>query len=148
MYDQTSILPICSKLQRNTNEAPFVEIIAAKTSDGTGGRSVCARKISVRRRCSWRVGAERRKRRAARPCEAFYLGISGLRTSRQEDRCGSSKEQGARNSGSSRRWGGCTRTSHVHCVRANWARSMHADAQRAQATEHVRDEPPADRCWV
>lgn len=94
MYDQTSILPICSKFQRNTNEAPFVEIIAAKTSGGTGGRSVRARSISVTRRCSWRVSAERRKRWAARPCEAFYLEILGLRTSRQEDRCGSSKEQG------------------------------------------------------
>ena len=75
---------------------------------------------------------------------AFYLGILGLRTSRQEDRCGGSKEQGARSkeqgarNSSSRHRGGCTRTSHVHCVRANWARSMHADAQRAEATEHVQ----------
>jgi len=35
---------------------------------------------------------------------------------------------------------------HVRCVRAGQARAMHADAQRAQATEHVRNGPPADRC--
>lgn len=35
---------------------------------------------------------------------------------------------------------------HVRCVRAGRARAMHADAQRAQATEHVRNGPPADRC--
>ena len=124
---------------------------------GPGGqfcRAEASRILSTRSK--FEKTRERWQKRTRKGCEtvfpegrragsrAFYLGILGLRTSRQEDRCGGSKEQGARSkeqgarNSSSRHRGGCTRTSHVHCVRANWARSMHADAQRAEATEHVQ----------